>query len=150
MSSFYKNDIGIYTVPLLFYCPGDSLLKGINTNTIQQIDIMPSCLSYLNYQNNFVCLGNDIFNKNSKGEAITFRGGIYQLISGDYALQFDGSESIALYNISADRLLKNNIINKEIKIREVMETRIKAIIQQYNNRMINNQLHITNNKNINR
>ena len=64
----------------------------------------------------------------------------YQIIRGDYAMQFDGKSILALYNYKKDPLLKQNLMQREpIKSKE-METFLKAVIQQYNNRMINNKL----------
>ena len=55
-------------------------------------------------------------------------------------MQFDGKSILALYNYKKDPLLKQNLMQREpIKSKE-METFLKAVIQQYNNRMINNKL----------
>ena len=55
-------------------------------------------------------------------------------------LQFMNESTIALYNIVEDRLMKNNVVGKHPKVQEAMERRIKALIQQYNNRLIDDEL----------
>ena len=45
-----------------------------------------------------------------------------------------------LYNFKADKLLTNDLKDSETEIVGQMESKIKAIIQQYNNRMIDNKL----------
>jgi len=66
--------------------------------------------------------------------------GNYQIIKGDNVLSFNGKESVSLHNYKLDNLLKNNLIEKEDSVRNEIETFLKAIIQQYNDRMINNNL----------
>jgi len=66
------------------------------------------------------------------------------LLKDNYALRFDGTKSITLFDIKNDPMLTNNLINKETKQRDKMEAFIKAVIQQYNNRIIENKLTISN------
>ena len=61
---------------------------------------------------------------------------------------FDGKKAIAFYDISKDELLMNNLLKTELNGQELikktdMEVFMKAIVQQYNNRLINNQLSIS-------
>src|SRR6185369_8592326 len=49
---FYQNHVGMYSVPIIFFQPHDSL-SGIRTTTAQQIDILPSVLDYLGYPQQF-------------------------------------------------------------------------------------------------
>ena len=45
-----------------------------------------------------------------------------------------------LYNIVEDRLMRNNVAGKHPEVQQAMERRIKALIQQYNNRLIDDEL----------
>ena len=54
-------------------------------------------------------------------------------------LQFDGKKPFALYDFENDIFLKNNILNKSSKQDEMLD-KTKAIIQQYIERMIDNNL----------
>ena len=65
---------------------------------------------------------------------------IYNLEKGDYYLAFDGTKSLGLYNWKKDPLLKNNLISKEVTKKTEMENFIKAYIQSFNHRVINNEL----------
>lgn len=138
----YKTDLGLFEVPIIFYAPGDTTLTPIyNENAIaQQIDIMPTVLNYLGYDIPYVSFGIDLFNTDAnKSFAVNYNNGIYQYIKGDYMLQFDGSNTIAVYNIKTDRLLKDNIIGK-VAQQDEMEHELKAIIQQYIQRMNSDNL----------
>jgi len=61
-SQFYKNSVGRYAIPIIFYQPSNKKLIGINDSIIAtQIDIMPSILDYLNYDKLIFSFGKSIF-----------------------------------------------------------------------------------------
>jgi len=45
-----------------------------------------------------------------------------------------------LYNFKADRFLDNNMIDKDTSNLQTMEDKLKAIIQSYNARLIDNNM----------
>jgi hypothetical protein len=59
---------------------------------------------------------------------------------GDYFLQFDGTKSIGLYNFKTDKTISNNLLASRPEVVGKMELRLKAFIQQYNNRMVDDKL----------
>lgn len=139
----YNTSIGNYAIPIIYFCPSDTSLIGIDSTTTQQADIMPIVLKYLNFSGSFIAYGNDILDSNKDDNfSFNFLNNTYQLISGDYVLQFSNDKSIALYNYEKDVFLKNNILYKNTKIASQLEQKIKALIQDYNFRMINNKLTI--------
>ena len=52
-------------------------------------------------------------------------------------------KSIGLYNFVDDKLLNNNQVGKLPAIQNSMEKQVKAFIQQYNNRMLDDKLNIS-------
>ncbi len=136
----FKNDIGYFSVPIILYKPGSDIV-GIDSITIaQQIDIMPTVLNYLGYDKKYIAFGQDLLNPDSTKFAVNNLNGTYRLYKGDYSLQFDGKKIVHMYNVKTDPLLSNDIVGKEPKIQSNLETLIKAFIQQYKNRMIDNKL----------
>ncbi|HEY9007958.1 MAG TPA: sulfatase-like hydrolase/transferase [Ohtaekwangia sp.] len=129
---------GYYSVPVIFYAP-DGSLSGRSEELTEQIDIMPSILGYLHFDNPYVAFGRDIFREPKEPFVFNYKDNVYQLMEGDYLLQFNGSRSVALYNFKMDKLEQHNLINTLPGIQARMETRIKAMIQQYNNRLIDNR-----------
>ena len=125
-------------VPIAFYHPGDSL-PPIDNNISQQTDIMPSILSYLNYYGTFTSFGKNLFSSSNDHIAFNYYNG-FQLVQDQYLLQFDGQRTTGLFNYVNDRLLKNNLKNELAIKRDSMEIKIKAIIQQYHNRLIEDRL----------
>jgi phosphoglycerol transferase MdoB-like AlkP superfamily enzyme len=135
----YVTDINSYSVPVLFYHPG-SELKGLDTLPVQQIDIMPSILGYLNYGEPYFAYGQDVFNTDGKDRfAVNYNNRIFQFLQNDYFMQFDGRDTKSVYKYKSDIFLKNNLAGT-VPEQSEMETKLKAIIQQYIVRMIENRL----------
>jgi len=135
----YKTRVGMYQVPVIFFIPGLDLDTPTG-KTAAQVDIMPSVLGLLNYKKTFVAFGNDLFCNDPNSFAVNYTGGSYQIIQQNFALHFDGEKATALYNFKDDPLLQHNLKNIQIEKAEQMEKMLKAYIQQYNNRMIDNKL----------
>ena len=143
--SYYKNTSGRYAIPMILFCPGDTLLKNNCSFTVQQTDLMPTILDYLNYDKPFVAFGSSILRDSSEKIAVQFVNGLYQITSGKYSLIFDGDKSISLFNNSEDPKHNNNLILQETEIANNLETTIKTFLQQYLTRMINNELMVKSN-----
>lgn len=135
----YKTTAGAFSIPILFYYPGGEL-KGHSEKLIQQLDIAPTVLNYLAYDKPYFSFGFDAFDKYEDNFVVNNNGDSYNFYQGDYLLIHDGDKSIALYNMIKDRLNHSNLIHTLPKIQSKMEKVLKAFIQQYNNRMIEDRL----------
>lgn len=140
LEPYYSNKVGIYVIPILYYKPDDPTLIGTRETTTQQSDIMPSVLDYLQYNEPFIAFGNSVFNSEAAHYGINYSNGVYQLIEDDHTLFFDGEKSLELYNLQTDRLLETNVLRISPEIAAKLESKLKAIIQSYNNRLMNNTL----------
>lgn len=140
---FYKTNVGQVSIPLLFFMPG-SELKGHSTLVAQQTDIMPTILDFIGYNRNYLSFGTDLLDTNSAHFSIHYISGLYGLIKDGYYMEFVGTNSTTLYYLKNDPLQKVNILNREQKENDRLELFIKAFIQQYNNRVIENRLIIDN------
>jgi len=134
-----QGRVGNLEIPLVFFFPGDTVAKRYET-TAQQIDIMPTLLSILNYNKPFVAFGNDIFDTAGQHFAINYNNGSYQLIRGDHSLIRGINGIYSMYNIREDKLQKTDIAQHHPQTFRKMISLLEAIIQQYNHRMINNHL----------
>lgn len=138
---YYRTDIGRFCSPIIFFDPSGELKPGMRNAIAQQIDIMPTVLNYLGYDNPYVAFGIDLFNTPPEETwAVNYQNGIYQYVKGDYLLQYDGKQAKALYRYRTDMLLKNNIKGQVPDVQASMERELKAIIQSYMTRMTTNQL----------
>lgn len=135
----YKTTPGAFSVPIVFYYPGGEL-KGHSNKLIQQLDIAPTVLNYLNYDQPYFSFGFDAFDEQNHNFVVNNNGDSYNFYQGDYFLIYDDEKSIGLYNVKTDRLNEHNLLNTLPEIQGSMEKHLKAFIQQYNNRMIENKM----------
>lgn len=137
-ASYYKNRVGMYEIPLLFYHPRWNL-SGIEDKVTQQADIMATVLDYVNYNKDFVSFGTSVLG-DSKGFSVSYLNNLYEIISGNFVYQFDGANGFALYDISMDSLMQHNIIKEQPDVVNELERKLKGYLQSYNQRMIKNHL----------
>ena len=137
----YKTDLGLYSIPIIFYTPDGSLPPRHDTAAIaQQTDITPTVLHLLGYNKPYLAFGNDLLCSDADNTwAFSYNAGIYQLVKGDLMLQFNGEKTTAVYRFKTDPLLKENLVNQLPEQRD-LETFLKAVIQQYMSRMNENRL----------
>src|SRR5690554_127070 len=135
----YSSSVGIYRIPLLFYCP-KYIEPQRDDRVVQQTDIFPSTIDFLGYDTELLAFGNTVFTPPAEGFSVSYLNNIYQLIEGDYCLLYDGKEIIAFHNWKLDPELQNNLIHSDLNYSQNLERNLKAIIQQYNNRLIENNL----------
>ena len=134
----YTNALGLYRVPIVFYCP--ALLKPqIRTDIVSQTDIMPSVLGAVGYDKPYFAFGEDALTANKQHNyAVCYNHPVFQIMSDSLLMQFDGKQVTALYNYQADPLLQNPLDPTQAP--EDMVRYLKAYIQQYIQRMIGNKL----------
>ena len=141
MSAFdeYRTDIGGFCSPVIFYDPTGEMGSGMVDAIAQQTDIMPTILEYLGYDQPYLSFGIDLLNTPTEETwAVNYLNGIYQYVKYGYVLQFDGQQTKAVYALD-DKLMKDNLKGK-VAQQQQMEGELKAIIQQYMERMIDDRL----------
>ena len=135
----FQNNFGAYCVPILFYKPGSDL-KGIKKRISQQIDIMPTVLNYLNYDDEYIAFGNNLLDDSYESFAFNTNGSTYNLYMKDHILEMIDTKPVGLYNYKTDLFLENNLVGKEPDLEKQMEEKLKAVIQSYNSRLIDNNM----------
>lgn len=136
----YKTNVGYFKIPIVFYHPSDTTLKGVEMDVAQQIDIMPTVLDYMNYDQPYFGYGQNLLDTTNQRFSINYVSGTYQYFEGDYVYQLQEEKAVGLYNFKTDLLLENNLIGTLPKEEETLSRGIKAFIQQYNNRMLKDAL----------
>lgn len=130
---------GLYSVPILFFKP-DNSLRAAEPEIAQQIDIMPSVLGYLHYDKPYVAFGRNVFDDKAEPFAFNYSDNVYNVYKDDYLLMFDGKGTIHMYNFKQDKMLTKDLKSEQPERVRELEHYIKAIIQQYNNRMVEDRL----------
>ncbi len=69
---------------------------------------------------------------------MNYLNGTYQYVKQGHVLQFDGTATRAVYALT-DSLMQTNLAGR-LPQQQQMERELKAIIQQYMTRMINDKL----------
>lgn len=138
---YYESPNGHYAIPLVFYAPGDSTLRGTYTGIAQQIDILPSVIDYLGYDRPFFAFGNSIFRPVDRPAVVNYINSTYQYLSRDYLLTTKDTMASGLYAYPADSACRDNILaqNKAL-VRDSLLPVLKAWIQAYRSAVVNNQL----------
>lgn len=122
----YRNTRGLFAVPIAFYSPARLAPDVRSQGAVSQIDIMPSVLNFLGYDKPYFAFGEDCLMQPKKHPwAVIYNHPLFEILS---------PESEVVLN-------ERTPANEE---EEVMLQYLKAFIQQYTDRMINNQLTIEN------
>ena len=144
-SKFYGNTNGIYKIPMIFYDSNYDLSKYSNNQIFQQIDLLPTLLAYTKYDKEFIAFGNNKLDTNSLNFSIQYKNPDYQLQIDNYLMIWNTNNIDKIYSTTSEIDNKNELpLDKQISIE--MQKFIKAFLQQYNNRMIQNKIHIKNEK----
>ena len=138
--AYYQTDLGGFCSPIIIYEPGNqSRIPEIQDKIAQQIDILPTVMGMLHYPKPYFAFGIDLFNTAPEDTwAVNYLNGIYQYVKKKHVLQFDGEKTIGIYALS-DSLMQKNL-NGKLPDQPWMEQQLKAIIQQYMSRMIEDRL----------
>jgi phosphoglycerol transferase MdoB-like AlkP superfamily enzyme len=143
-NDYYASGLGRYQIPIIFFAPGDSNLKGMNTTLMQQIDIQPSILDYLGYKKPFFSFGSSAFATNEPKFMAAKLSGIYNWVNEGYQLKISDNKIIEAYQYPLDSLGKNNLVNSVDTIKEAQKARKnwEAFVQIYNSALINNKMFV--------
>ena len=136
----YLTSAGLFEIPIVFYAP-DGSLKGFLDGVAQQLDIKPTLYHCLSYPLPYFSFGCDLLaTPEEESDALFTLNGIYHYCRGNWLLQFDGERSVGLYRFREDRLLQNNLLDTEAGTAAALEGLLKARIQQYMARMVEDRM----------
>lgn len=145
----YRTPSGEMEVPVIFFAPnGEAPFEpGIDTTMIaQQIDIVPTVLDYVGYDRPFIAFGKSLISTPAdESFAVNYANETYRYYKGDHILLYNGGNDtpLSMFNLRNDILMKENILGKN-DVQDEMIRELRAIIQQYMSRMIENRLTIDN------
>jgi len=136
---YYQTDLGGFCSPIIIYEPGSSREPSVEPKIAQQIDILPTVMGMLHYPDPYFGFGIDLMNTPADSTwAVNYLNGIYQYVKHGHLLQFDGQHTRAVYSLT-DSMLKHNLAG-HLPQQPQMERELKAIIQQYMERMTQDRL----------
>ncbi|MBO7490193.1 MAG: sulfatase-like hydrolase/transferase [Bacteroidales bacterium] len=110
-----------YRIPMIIFDPQHPVAQRSN-RIMQQSDVMPTLIDYLGYNEPCICFGTSVFQQ-PEGWQIAYGCGYHQLVTND---------GVALIEETKSRTFEQDGNGKLMFL--------KAILQQYSQRMINNKL----------
>ncbi len=137
--NYYHTWTGRYEIPLIVFKPNSGLLGEIDF-PVQQIDILPGVLDYLNYPYRFCSFGESIFRNPQHRYIYQYLSGNTQISDGKYVLHFDGNRTTAFYEYKKHHPLEPDIQGMMPDDQNRLEDRLKAILQVHNAVMVENRL----------
>ena len=127
-----------YSVPIIFFHP--QLQKGYRFDKImQQVDIMPSIMAYCGIEGSFASFGQNVFDEQSQRFAINYLSGTYEFYFDHYLVEFDGENIKYVWDLSKPAEVRETA-PKDVPGLTSWEKTMKAVIQQFNNGLIDNKL----------
>ena len=135
----YSSVPGYFSIPVFFYKP-DENWSSMKDEAVDQIDILPTVLGYLHYDKPYVAFGRNVFKEDTTPYAFNYLNNTYNLFYGDYLLMYQNDQPVALYNFKNDFTQQHNLLTQLPDTTLALTTKIKAFIQQYNNRIVDNNL----------
>ena len=139
----YQTDLGGFCSPIIIFDPSNPVGE-MQDKIAQQIDILPTVLGKLGYSKPYFGFGIDVL-KTPKEDtwAVNYLNGIYQYVKHGHVLQFDGQKTKGFYSLQ-DSLMQHNLLDSsQFTVHSSqfeMEKELKAIIQQYMERMTQDRL----------
>ncbi len=137
---YYTHSVGGYSIPLIFFDPNGELVG--HTDTVaQQIDIMPTVLELIGYDDSYFAFGDNILDPQSMHFALSFQNGIYQIITHDFVMQTNLKQTTGFY-LRSDYLLEHNLVqdSRYEKDRKKVETVFKVFWQKYSEALHQNKM----------
>jgi phosphoglycerol transferase MdoB-like AlkP superfamily enzyme len=134
--SDYNKPEKQFRVPVIFYCPGK--IKTERSEIIaQQVDIMPSVLDFIGFNECFNAYGISLFSE-TFNVTYQFDNNMYRIQDDQLFLVFDGTGPAEFHERKALKGNTSEEMQKEKDRISFLENKLKAIIQTYNNQLATN------------
>lgn len=134
-----------YLIPFILYTPDGSIEPGhIDDRMMTQFDIAPTILGLVNYPHDYIALGTDLFDTQTERYAIGFTDNQYRVTGLRYVvlLSSDATTVQSVFDIAADPLMTSSTNEFDHEEIHKMVHWAQAFLQDYTQRIINDQLSI--------
>ncbi len=134
---FYTHVAGLASIPVLFYKADDSL-KGRDSLSFSQVDILPSILNYLGYEKKFFAFG-ESYRDTRRGHDYLFANGSVFALSDSMVYAFTGPNMREAYNFKRDSATQAQLLGRYPTLDEAQFRDYKAFMQTYHEVLNNNK-----------
>lgn len=132
VTSDFISPVDRHRIPIVFYAPGDTTLRGKESRIVEQTDILPSVLYLLRYNKPFIAFGSNAFGSTDKSHAVYYSGGTYTYIDSTSVIDFDGETVSNCFKIDNNSVLDTVPTENQLN-------HVKAYLQEYSHRMVFNK-----------
>ena len=136
----YKTSIGVFRVPIIIFDPRGELTGRDAERVVSQADLYPTILDLVGDQRPMVAFGSSAFDASRPRFMVSHVDGTYQMVEGDWLLQFDGQHVLGFFDMKKDPLLQRDLKGEQSPVLTHMLLRMKAYLQDYAHRMKSDQL----------
>jgi len=135
----YRKTVNRTATPILIYKPDNSLTE-VKKELAQQIDIYPTIIDLIGYDQPFRSWGRSLINDSLINPfTINYCGSGYVLQRDNYICFFDGEKATGFYDIN-DKDLKINLIEQSNSQMDTLEIVIKAFVKDFYDRIVDKNL----------
>ncbi len=127
----FATYLGCFSVPIVFY--DRSARFQSNSVAAQQTDIVPTVIDYLGIPEKHIAWGKSLLDS-EENWTVQYINSFYQIYDNGFLLRYDGRENITLYDV------KDGYTKIESPMKPLLLRRLQAMIQQYENRLIDGEL----------
>tara|TARA_B100001057_G_scaffold228948_1_gene229213 strand:+ start:12114 stop:14030 length:1917 start_codon:yes stop_codon:yes gene_type:complete len=138
--SFYEKMINRFANPLMIYSHGSNL-KGVSNQLSQHLDIYPTIVDLINYNEPFRSWGQSLLSGFEDDSFVVnyFGAGNYFYMNNDYILVSDGTKVNGFYD-SKDFDLSKNLIKESNSKMIDLEYKFNLFLQDYMTRIIDKKM----------
>ncbi|MGB4204166.1 MAG: sulfatase-like hydrolase/transferase [Bacteroidales bacterium] len=129
----------VYAVPVVFYIPGK--MAGYKKENAQHIDILPTVMALTGTEQPVFSFGRNLFDSEYPPYILNYMNETYKIIRNDTLIITSGESISEMYDLYNDPTMDLNLISSAGHASESLLNFARGVIQQYNNRMIHNQLY---------
>jgi phosphoglycerol transferase MdoB-like AlkP superfamily enzyme len=133
---FFRNTIGLKSIPIVFY-KGDNSLEATNNTGISQIDILPSVLHLMGYNKKFFSLGQSYSDRKSNC-CYYYENGFKYAVCDSILMSYRGMDLTTAYNFKRDSTLKHGSAKLYPDLEKKIDDNFKAFMQIYHATLLHN------------
>ncbi|MBL7764593.1 MAG: LTA synthase family protein [Chitinophagaceae bacterium] len=107
--NYYNKDLGLHSIPVLFYAPSLDTTYRAHTRPFQQIDILPTLMDILHYPDPFFAYGKSAMDTVSPNFVFSLNESLVYFMMNDHILTYYDTSLTGIYHFPTDSVL---IVNR--------------------------------------
>jgi phosphoglycerol transferase MdoB-like AlkP superfamily enzyme len=108
-NNYFHEGLGLFSIPVIFYIPGNPNFKANNRTVFQQIDIMPTILDLIHYPHSFFAYGKSAFDTLQTPYTYCLIDNYHYMLVNDRVVGGIEEKIDGIYNFSTDSLLTKKL-----------------------------------------